>query len=64
VRALGVCKFALWGVAVLALAACASLPRDPVTPELEDKVSVLDNVQVRYWGDRAPDNMAALAAEK
>jgi hypothetical protein len=64
VRAFWVCRFALWGAAVLALAACASLPRDPVTPELESQVSVLENVQVRYWGDRAPDNMAALAAEK
>jgi hypothetical protein len=64
VRVLGVWRFALWGAALAVLAACASLPRDPVTPEMEDKVSVLDNVQVRYWGDRAPPNMAALAAEK
>jgi hypothetical protein len=64
VRVLGVWRFALWGAALAALAACASLPRDPVTPEMEDKVSVLDHVQVRYWGDRAPPNMAALAAEK
>ncbi len=63
-RVLGVWRFALWGAALAVLAACASLPRDPVTPEMEDKVSVLDNVQVRYWGDRAPPNMAALAAEK
>lgn len=61
-RVLGVWRFALWGAALAALAACASLARDPVTPEMEDKVSVLDNVQVRYWVDRAPPNMAALAA--
>ena len=63
-RAFWVCRFALWGAAVLALAACASLLRDPVTPELESQVSVLESVQVRYWGDRAPDDMAGLAAEK
>jgi hypothetical protein len=40
------------------------MPRDPVTPELEDQVSVIGKVQVRYWGDRSPDNMSALAAEK
>jgi hypothetical protein len=64
VRVRGLRHFIWCGAVALSLAACASLTRDPVTPELEDKVSVLDNVQVRYWGDRAPPNMGALAAEK
>jgi hypothetical protein len=51
-------------VAALSVAACAGLPRDPVTPELVEKASVLDGAQVRYWGDRAPPNMSALTAEK
>ncbi len=55
---------ALGAAVAVGLVACATLPRDPVTPALAGDVSVLDNVQVRYWGDRAPDNIAALAAEK
>jgi hypothetical protein len=51
-------------VAALSVAACAGLPRDPVTPELVEKASVLDGAQVRYWGDRAPPNIGALTAEK
>jgi Patatin-like phospholipase len=51
-------------VTVLYLSGCASLPRDAVTPELADKVAVLDGTQVRYWGDRAPQNIDALAREK
>ena len=43
---------------------CASLPRDPVPPAYADKVAVLDGTQVRYWGDRSPSNINALAAEK
>jgi len=55
----------LWlSLFALYLAGCASLPRDPVPPELADKVAVLDGTQVRYWGDRAPDNMDALSKEK
>jgi hypothetical protein len=46
------------------LVGCASLPRDPVPPAYADKVAVLDGSQVRYWGDRAPSNINALAAEK
>ena len=46
------------------LVGCASLPRDPVPPAYADKVAVLDGAQVRYWGDRAPSNINALAAEK
>jgi Patatin-like phospholipase len=43
---------------------CASLPRDPVPPAYADKVTLLDGTQVRYWGDRSPSNINALAAEK
>ena len=46
------------------LVGCASLPRDPVPPAYADKVAVLDGSQVRYWGDSAPSNINALAAEK
>jgi hypothetical protein len=46
------------------LASCASLPRDPVPPAFADKATVLEGAQVRFWGDRAPDNIDALAAEK
>lgn len=46
------------------LAGCASLPRDPVPPALADTATVLQGTQVRYWGDRAPPNIDALAAEK
>jgi len=35
-----------------------------VPPAYADKVAVLDGSQVRYWGDRAPSNINALAAEK
>jgi Patatin-like phospholipase len=63
-RVVGVCRLALCCVSVLLLAACATLPRDPVPVQFVDSASVIDNVQVRYWGDRAPDNMAALASEK
>jgi hypothetical protein len=38
-------------VTALYLSGCASLPRDAVTPELADKVAVLDGTQVRYWRD-------------
>lgn len=51
-------------VIVLYLVGCASLPRDAVTPDLADKVAVLNGAPVRYWGDRVPDNMDALAREK
>jgi len=46
------------------LTGCASLPRDPVPPAFADKAAVLEGTQVRYWGDRAPPNIDALAAEK
>lgn len=46
------------------LASCSSLPRDPVPPKFADNAAVIEGVQVRYWGDRAPDNIDALAAEK
>jgi Patatin-like phospholipase len=48
----------------LLVTACAGLPRDPVTPELVEKASVLDGAEVRYWGDRSPRNINALTAEK
>lgn len=65
VRVRGLARLIWYGAVGLSLAGCASaMPRDPVTPEFEDKVSVMGNVQVRYWGDRAPENMAALSAEK
>jgi hypothetical protein len=48
----------------LLVTACAGLPRDPVTPELVEKASVLDGTEVRYWGDRSPPNINALTAEK
>ena len=49
---------------VFCLASCSSLPRDPVPPALADNAAVIEGVQVRYWGDRAPENIDALAAEK
>jgi predicted acylesterase/phospholipase RssA len=49
---------------IFSLVGCASLPRDPVPPAFADKAAVLDGAQVRYWGDRAPPNIDALAAEK
>jgi hypothetical protein len=49
---------------VFCLASCSSLPRDPVPPAFADNAAVIEGVQVRYWGDRAPDNIDALAAEK
>jgi hypothetical protein len=48
----------------LALVACASLPRDPVPPQFVDDAAVLEGAEVRFWGDRAPPNINALAAEK
>ena len=49
---------------IFCIAGCASLPRDPVPPAFADKAAVIEGVQVRYWGDRAPDNIGALQAEK
>ena len=49
---------------VFCLASCSSLPRDPVPPAFADNAAVIEGVEVRYWGDRAPDNIDALAAEK
>jgi hypothetical protein len=46
------------------LAGCTSLPRDPVPPAFADKAAILEGDDVRYWGDRAPDNINALTAEK
>jgi Patatin-like phospholipase len=54
----------LWLPIAVCLVSCASLPRDPVPPGLADKASLLEGAQVRYWGDRAPPNIDALAAEK
>lgn len=55
-----------WLAALIAvvLAACGGLPRDPVPPQLADEAAVLEGAEVRFWGDRAPDNMGALTAEK
>jgi Patatin-like phospholipase len=62
----GVRNESFWLLLIFAfpLVGCASLPRDPVPPAYADKVAVLDGSQVRYWGDRAPSNIHALAAEK
>lgn len=46
------------------LTGCASLPRDAVPPAYADQAAVLEGAEVRFWGDRAPDDMSALAAEK
>jgi hypothetical protein len=46
------------------LTGCASLPRDAVLPAYADKATVLEGAEVRFWGDRAPDDMSALTAEK
>jgi Patatin-like phospholipase len=46
------------------LAGCTSFPRDPVPPAYAERAVVLEGAQVRYWGDRAPTNIDALAAEK
>src|SRR5690348_12685833 len=51
-------------LAAMLAVGCASLPRDPVPPAYADKAVVLEGTQVRYWGDRAPPNIDALAAEK
>jgi hypothetical protein len=58
--------YPLWASLLIGslLFGCSSLPRDPVPPAYADKVAVLDGTQVRYWGDRAPSNINALAAEK
>ncbi len=59
------CQWLWWSLpVVIFLFGCASLPREAVPPQLADKATVLDGVQVRYWGDRAPPNINALAAEK
>jgi len=58
------CQWLWWSLPVIFLFGCASLPRDAVPPQFVDKATVLDGAQVRYWGDRAPPNINALAAEK
>ena len=48
----------------LVLVACVSSPRDPVPAQFVDDAAVLEGAEVRFWGDRAPPNIDALAAEK
>ena len=54
VRVRGLSRLFWYGALAFSLTACASMPRDPVTPELEDQVSVIEKVQVRYWGGPRP----------
>jgi hypothetical protein len=56
----------LWLVlsAVLAVGGCASIPRNAAPVDVAEKSRVLDSPTIRFWGDRTPDNMTALVAEK
>ncbi|MGE3628182.1 MAG: patatin-like phospholipase family protein [Hyphomicrobiales bacterium] len=55
---------ALVALALLSLGGCAQAQREAFTAEIIDKASVPDLGPVRYWGDKAPPNIDALAKEK
>ncbi len=65
-RAWGMLRSACCVVAVLGLAACATLPRNPVPAALESQATVvgMGAKSIRYWGDQLPPNADALVREK
>ena len=66
VRVRGIRHLVCYGAVVFSLAACASLPRNPVPAGLEDQATVvgMGPERIRYWGDALPTNSDAMVKEK
>lgn len=55
---------ALVALAAFWLSGCAQTAREAFTAEIIEKASVPDLGPVRFWGDKPPENIEALAREK
>jgi len=66
VRVRGLRRLVWYGAVAVSLAACASLPRNPVPFGLEDQATVvgMGPEQIRFWGDQLPPNADAMVKEK
>jgi hypothetical protein len=66
VRVRGLRRLIWYGAVALSLAACASLPRNPVPLGLESDAAVvgMGGETIRFWGDVPPPNVDAMAKEK
>jgi Patatin-like phospholipase len=66
VRVRGLRRLIWYGAVVFSLAACASMPRNPVPSGLESDATVvgMGGETVRFWGDVPPPNVDAMAREK
>ena len=65
-RVRGLRRLIWYGAVALSLAACASLPRNPVPLGLESDAAVvgMGGETIRFWGDVPPPNVDAMAKEK
>ena len=65
-RVRGLRRLIWYGAVAFSLAACASLPRNPVPLGLERDATVvgMGGETVRFWGDVPPPNVDAMAREK
>jgi predicted acylesterase/phospholipase RssA len=66
VRVRGLRRLLWYGAVAFSLAACASLPRNPVPFGLEDQATVvgMGPERIRFWGDQLPPNADAMVKEK
>jgi hypothetical protein len=66
VRVRGLRRLFWYGAVALSLAACASLPRNPVPLAMENEATVvgMGGENIRFWGDVPPPNVDAMAKEK
>jgi len=66
VRVRGLRRLFWYGAVAFSLAACASLPRNPVPLGLESDATVvgMGGENIRFWGDVPPPNVDAMAKEK
>jgi len=66
VRVRGLRRLLWYGAVALSLAACASLPRNPVPLAMENEATVvgMGGENIRFWGDVPPPNVDAMAKEK
>ena len=65
-RVRGLRRLLWYGAVALSLAACASLPRNPVPLAMENEATVvgMGGENIRFWGDVPPPNVDAMAKEK
>ena len=64
-RVRGLRRLFWYGAVALSLAACASLPRNPVPLGLESDATVVGmGENIRFWGDVPPPDVDAMAKEK